>query len=239
MSACLLPLPVSRPRTPRSLLAGIRGASRAAQYVLCLDDDVLLHRGLLAALVRDMEADATLFMATGEQRGGGCEGLLLWGWVAGWVVDSGSCFFDCNSCPERHANISVLPVPLPPICPPTCPPPQATPLTCRARARACCPTAPSPTTCPSSCPSPSSSAPSLCGAAACCSVRRRCAATPAASCGCVCRCRPARLPFASAALLFSASRSYRRPLTAPSLPAASQPPFPHSASPPLPHASPR
>lgn len=44
---------------------GVRAASQGAQYVLCLDDDVLLHPGLLAALVRDMEADHTLFMATG------------------------------------------------------------------------------------------------------------------------------------------------------------------------------
>jgi hypothetical protein len=28
---------------------------------------VLLHRGLLAALVRDMEGDSSLFMATGGQ----------------------------------------------------------------------------------------------------------------------------------------------------------------------------
>ena len=52
---------------PRSLLAGIRQASPEAAYLLCLDDDVLLHPGLLAALVRDMEADPSLFMATGRK----------------------------------------------------------------------------------------------------------------------------------------------------------------------------
>ena len=53
-----------------SLLAGVRAASPGAQYILCLDDDVLLHRGLLTALVRDMEADPSLFMATGVGRMG-------------------------------------------------------------------------------------------------------------------------------------------------------------------------
>ena len=48
-----------------SLLAGIRGAAPTAQYVLCLDDDVQLHPGALASLVADMEADPSLFMATG------------------------------------------------------------------------------------------------------------------------------------------------------------------------------
>ncbi|KAI3425799.1 hypothetical protein D9Q98_007774 [Chlorella vulgaris] len=48
-----------------NLLAGIRQASADSQYVLCLDDDVLLHPGLLASLIRDMEADPGLFMATG------------------------------------------------------------------------------------------------------------------------------------------------------------------------------
>lgn len=48
-----------------NLLAGIRQAGGEAQYILCLDDDVLLHSGLLASLVRDMEADSSLFMATG------------------------------------------------------------------------------------------------------------------------------------------------------------------------------
>jgi hypothetical protein len=49
-----------------SLLSGIRQASSDAAYLLCLDDDVLLHPRLLAALVRDMEADPSLYMATGE-----------------------------------------------------------------------------------------------------------------------------------------------------------------------------
>lgn len=53
------------PPSTRSLLAGVRAASPEAAYLLCLDDDVLLHPGLLAALVRDMEADPSLFMATG------------------------------------------------------------------------------------------------------------------------------------------------------------------------------
>lgn len=48
-----------------NLLAGIRQAGPGSQYILCLDDDVLLHPGLLASLVRDMEADPSLFMATG------------------------------------------------------------------------------------------------------------------------------------------------------------------------------
>lgn len=47
-------------------MAGIRGAAPASRYVLCLDDDVQPHPGLLAALVADMQADASLFMATGK-----------------------------------------------------------------------------------------------------------------------------------------------------------------------------
>jgi hypothetical protein len=60
----LLSLLPSPPRA--SLLAGIRVAAPDSRYILCLDDDVLPHPGLLAALVQDMEADASLFMATGE-----------------------------------------------------------------------------------------------------------------------------------------------------------------------------
>lgn len=48
-----------------NLMAGIRAASPDAAYVLCLDDDVQLHPGLLEALVRDMEGDPSLPMATG------------------------------------------------------------------------------------------------------------------------------------------------------------------------------
>lgn len=64
------PCPMPASPLPCSLLAGVRAASPGAQYILCLDDDVLLHRGLLAALVRDMEADPSLFMATGVGHGG-------------------------------------------------------------------------------------------------------------------------------------------------------------------------
>lgn len=81
------------PMLRRSLLAGIRGASVASQYILCLDDDVLLHPGLLAALVRDMEADSSLFMATGgtggragKQAGEGAVGSML---AVCWRGDAG------------------------------------------------------------------------------------------------------------------------------------------------------
>ncbi len=69
-----LPAPHSRQsHRPRSLLAGVRQAGPDSQYILCLDDDVLLHPGLLASLVRDMEADPSLFMATGKGASGvGC-----------------------------------------------------------------------------------------------------------------------------------------------------------------------
>ena len=58
---------------------------------------------------------------------------------------------------------------------------QGTRLTCRPQMRGCCRTRRCATTCPWWCPSPSSSAPSLCGAAACCSAARRCGETRAAS----------------------------------------------------------
>jgi hypothetical protein len=35
------------------------------RYLLCLDDDILLHRGSLERLVAPLEADPHLFMATG------------------------------------------------------------------------------------------------------------------------------------------------------------------------------
>ena len=125
--------PPAHART-HSLLAGIRGASRAAQYVLCLDDDVLLHRGLLAALVRDMEADATLFMATGEcERGGGGDERQRGAAAAAVVLmrHSGERWaegLECDSCHERHTHICILPVGAPPpICPPPLPPPPPPP----------------------------------------------------------------------------------------------------------------
>lgn len=76
--------PGSTPPPPRSLLAGIRQAGPGSQYILCLDDDVLLHPGLLASLVRDMEADPSLFMATGEPgapQPGDARGLPILGLV--------------------------------------------------------------------------------------------------------------------------------------------------------------
>lgn len=54
----------------RSLIAGIRAATPGHAYALCLDDDVQLQPALLTALVRDMEEDSSLFMATGG-----------WGWL--------------------------------------------------------------------------------------------------------------------------------------------------------------
>ena len=102
------------PRAACSLLAGIRQASPDSQYALCLDDDVLLHPGLLASLVRDMEADAGLFMATGALgwaglgwAGLGAGAVLVWRstvWLpgchvfVGWAVCVCVCVCVCVSC---------------------------------------------------------------------------------------------------------------------------------------------
>ncbi len=48
------------------LLAGMQAACREHKWVLCLDDDVLLHPGSLADLVAAAEADPSAYMATGE-----------------------------------------------------------------------------------------------------------------------------------------------------------------------------
>ncbi|GAB4823475.1 hypothetical protein N2152v2_010521 [Parachlorella kessleri] len=48
-----------------NLIAGLRAAEPHHAYALCLDDDVQLQPALLASLVRDMELDPSLFMATG------------------------------------------------------------------------------------------------------------------------------------------------------------------------------
>lgn len=49
----------------RSLCHGIRAACATSKYVLCLDDDVQLHRSTLTDLVTRLERDPTFFMATG------------------------------------------------------------------------------------------------------------------------------------------------------------------------------
>jgi hypothetical protein len=59
---------------PCSLLAGIRLTAPESQYILCLDDDVLPHAGLLSSLVQDMEAEPEMFMATGAP----CPSSALW-----------------------------------------------------------------------------------------------------------------------------------------------------------------
>ena len=50
----------------RSVQAGIRGAATGSEYILCLDDDILLHPGMLQDLVAKLECDPSWFMATGS-----------------------------------------------------------------------------------------------------------------------------------------------------------------------------
>ena len=57
------PLPLPLPS--HSLCAGVEAAAGSSSYLLCLDDDVALHSGAVGMLVHSMEADETLFMATG------------------------------------------------------------------------------------------------------------------------------------------------------------------------------
>ena len=49
-----------------SILAGVEAAGKAAEYMLCLDDDIVLHPGTLAELVAGLATDDSCFMATGE-----------------------------------------------------------------------------------------------------------------------------------------------------------------------------
>lgn len=40
-------------------------AGKGAAYILCLDDDIVLHPGALEALVSGLAVDGACFMATG------------------------------------------------------------------------------------------------------------------------------------------------------------------------------
>ena len=51
----------------RSILTGVAAAGKGAAYILCLDDDIVLHPGALAALVSGLAAEGGCFMATGKQ----------------------------------------------------------------------------------------------------------------------------------------------------------------------------
>ena len=51
-----------------SILTAVAAASPASRYVLCLDDDVVLHPGALPTLVAALLTDPTLLMATGGRR---------------------------------------------------------------------------------------------------------------------------------------------------------------------------
>ena len=46
--------------------AGIKAASGSSKYVLCLDDDVMLHPTAVSMLVAASEDDPEAFMVTGE-----------------------------------------------------------------------------------------------------------------------------------------------------------------------------
>ena len=49
----------------RSIVTGVKAASSQSKYVLCLDDDVILHPSTLQSLVKKLENDPSAFMATG------------------------------------------------------------------------------------------------------------------------------------------------------------------------------
>lgn len=49
-----------------SIQTGVRESAAHSKYVLCLDDDVILHPTMLQQLVARLEGDPSLFMATGE-----------------------------------------------------------------------------------------------------------------------------------------------------------------------------
>lgn len=55
-----------------SILAGIAAAAGDTRYILCLDDDIVLHPGTLAALVAGLAANDDCFMATGLLAAVGC-----------------------------------------------------------------------------------------------------------------------------------------------------------------------
>lgn len=48
-----------------SLQAGIKEAAAGSEYILCLDDDIMLHPRMLQDLVAKLECDPSWFMATG------------------------------------------------------------------------------------------------------------------------------------------------------------------------------
>lgn len=48
--------------------AGIKAASGSSKYVLCLDDDVMLHPTAISMLVAAVQDDPEAFMVTGEHR---------------------------------------------------------------------------------------------------------------------------------------------------------------------------
>ena len=52
---------------PCSILTGVAAAAKAAAYILCLDDDIVLHPDALAGLVLGLAADDSCFMATGKR----------------------------------------------------------------------------------------------------------------------------------------------------------------------------
>ena len=48
-----------------SIQTGIRQSAAHSKYVLCLDDDVILHPRMLQQMITCLEDDPSLFMATG------------------------------------------------------------------------------------------------------------------------------------------------------------------------------
>ncbi len=48
-----------------SILAGVAAADAGSRYILCLDDDVVVHPGALMELVAGLQADDSAFIATG------------------------------------------------------------------------------------------------------------------------------------------------------------------------------
>lgn len=48
-----------------SIQTAIREAAARSEYILCLDDDIILHPGLLQELIAKLECDSSWFMATG------------------------------------------------------------------------------------------------------------------------------------------------------------------------------
>lgn len=48
-----------------SIQTAVREAAASSEYILCLDDDIILHPGLLQELIAKLECDSSWFMATG------------------------------------------------------------------------------------------------------------------------------------------------------------------------------